>query len=104
VLTTFTPNIADMTLENIAFLIRDGERGAKVTADDVFVTTWGFQAWAEGSQGAALAFLVRESCKTNKILSVPLFPGENAVDKLFGEVESGLEMAFLAIAKKTNGV
>jgi len=89
--------------ENIAFLIRNGERGAKVTPDDIFITTWGFQAWAKGSKGGVLALLVREEGKSSKILGVPLLPGDNAIDKMFKEVESELEGAFLGLSKKVNG-
>jgi hypothetical protein len=49
-----------------------------------------------------VALLVREDGGSRKILSVPVFPGETAVDKLFLEVESDLEKAFAGLAKKTN--
>jgi len=90
--------------ENIAFLIRDSEHGFQVTAEDVFLTTWGFKAWAEGTEGAVLALLIREGGTSRKILSVPVFPGESAVDKLCAEVEMDLGKAFAGLAKKTNGV
>ncbi|KAF2825938.1 hypothetical protein CC86DRAFT_407181 [Ophiobolus disseminans] len=129
---------AKILARNITFLIRDGERGDKVTREDIFVTMWGFEAWAEGSKGGVLALLVKEAGKSNKILSVlvevqrkdlideywgkprlytwsrnssrddaistvPLFPGESAVDKLFTEVEKSLEDALLGLSKKSNG-
>lgn len=80
--------------ENLAFLIRNGERhDYRIVSGDVLIALWGLNGWVKGTSGCFVTALVQRE-NMLKVLQLGVNLNENTLTKLSKQVELDLEKIY----------